>query len=130
MFRGFAKKTNSKNPSLLWKWVGGSRSHLEFCCGKSSQNCSKPVLIFWSSVQRAVCTLLQNVVNECSVHVSDRIQKKFGWGWVGGVSSIQVYFGFLDFLLTLVLVACGHSLPANDLRKPDLSNVPNLYIQL
>ena len=22
---------------------------------------------------------------------------KFGWGGVGGVSSIQVYFGFLDF---------------------------------
>ena len=21
-------------------------------------------------------------------------KKKFGWGWVGGVSSIQVYFGF------------------------------------
>ena len=41
-------------------------------------------------------------------------QKKFGWGvggwvggwvggfgWVGGVSSIQVYFGFLQFVLTL-----------------------------
>ena len=28
--RGFAKKTNSKNPRLLWKWVGGSRSHSEF----------------------------------------------------------------------------------------------------
>ena len=25
-------------------------------------------------------------------------QKKFGWGWVGGVSSIQVYFGFLEFV--------------------------------
>ena len=24
-------------------------------------------------------------------------QKKFEWGWVGGVSSIQVYFGFLEF---------------------------------
>ena len=26
-------------------------------------------------------------------------EKKFGWGWVGGVSSIQVYFGFLEFFL-------------------------------
>ena len=30
--RGFAKKKNSKNPRLLWKWVGGSRSHSEFLC--------------------------------------------------------------------------------------------------
>ena len=31
---------------------------------------------------------------ECSVHVSE----KFGWGWVGGVSSLQVvFFGFLEF---------------------------------
>ena len=28
-------------------------------------------------------------------------QKKFGWGWVGGESSIQVYFGFLESVLTL-----------------------------
>ena len=26
------------------------------------------------------------------------LKKKFGWGWVGGVSSIQVYFGFLEFV--------------------------------
>ena len=25
-------------------------------------------------------------------------QKKFGWGWVDGVSSIQVYFRFLKFV--------------------------------
>ena len=31
--RGFAKKNNSKNPRLLWKWVGGSRSHSEFFFG-------------------------------------------------------------------------------------------------
>ena len=24
-------------------------------------------------------------------------QKKFGWGWVGGVSSIQVFFVFWNF---------------------------------
>ena len=29
--RGFAKKFFPKNPSLLWKWVGGSRSHSDFC---------------------------------------------------------------------------------------------------
>ena len=28
VLRGFAKK---KNPILLWKWVGGSRFHSEFC---------------------------------------------------------------------------------------------------
>ena len=35
---------------------------------------------------------------ECSVHVSDGFpKKKFGWEWVGGVSSIRVLFGFLEF---------------------------------
>ena len=29
-FKGFAKNFFLKNPSLLWKWVGGSRSHSEF----------------------------------------------------------------------------------------------------
>ena len=24
--------------------------------------------------------------------------QKFGWGWVGGVRSIQVYFGFFEFV--------------------------------
>ena len=28
--RGCAKNFFSQNPRLLWKWVGGSRSHLEF----------------------------------------------------------------------------------------------------
>ena len=28
-------------------------------------------------------------------------QKKCEWGWVRGVSSIQVYFGCLEFVLTL-----------------------------
>ena len=28
--RGFAKKTISKNPRLLWKGMGGSRSHSNF----------------------------------------------------------------------------------------------------
>ena len=28
--KGICKEKNSKNQSLLWKWVGGSRSHSEF----------------------------------------------------------------------------------------------------
>ena len=31
--RGFAKKKNSQNPSLLWKWVGGSTSHSQILDG-------------------------------------------------------------------------------------------------
>ena len=35
---------------------------------------------------------------ECSVHVSDGFpQTKFGW-LVGGVSSIQVFLGFFEFV--------------------------------
>ena len=28
------RKKNCKNPRLLWKWVGGSRSHSDFFGGK------------------------------------------------------------------------------------------------
>ena len=42
------RKQIPKNPRLLWKWVGGSRSHSDFLFGKSSQNSPKPLLIFWS----------------------------------------------------------------------------------
>ena len=35
-----------------------------------------------------------------SISVMGFQQKKFGWG-MGGVSSIQVYFGFLELFLTL-----------------------------
>ena len=37
LLKGFAKKKNSKNPRLLWKWVGGSRFHSNFFF-KSFQN--------------------------------------------------------------------------------------------
>ena len=49
------RKNNSKTPRLLWKWVGGSRSHSEFFCGKSSQNSPKPVVILWSSIPCVFC---------------------------------------------------------------------------
>ena len=63
LLRGFPKNFFSKNPRLLWKWVGGSRSHSEFFFGKSSQNSLKPVLIFWSSIPCVFClyTLLKVV---------------------------------------------------------------------
>ena len=41
---------------------------------------------------------------ECSVHVSDQWVSKiksFDWWWVGGVSSIQVFFGNFWKFLTL-----------------------------
>ena len=50
----------------------------------------------------SVYTLLKVVgcydlsVLSMSVMVSKK--KKFGWGWVGGFSSIQILFGFLEFL--------------------------------
>ena len=33
LIKGFAKKKNSKNPRLIWKWVGGSRSDSDFFVG-------------------------------------------------------------------------------------------------
>ena len=32
-----------------------------------------------------------------SMSVMSLKKKKFGWGWVGGVSSIQFFWGFLEF---------------------------------
>ena len=39
---------------------------------------------------------------ECSVHVSDGFPKNkhlMGVRWVGGLSSIQFFFGFLEFFI-------------------------------
>ena len=78
-----------------------------FFCGKSPQNTSKPVLIFWSSIQCVFClyrptlyTLLK-VVNyydfEYFVFECLGFQKtSLHGGWVGGVSSIQVSFGLFE----------------------------------
>ena len=86
--KGLCKEKNSKNPRLLWKWVGGSRSHSEFfCVGKSSQNSPKPVLIFWSSIPcvgpiLSVYTLLKVVgYYDLSILTMSMMvcQKKFGW---------------------------------------------------
>ena len=72
--------------------MGGSRSLRIFLfLGKSSRNSPKPVLIFWSSIPCVFClyTLLKIVGYydfECSVHVSDGLQKKEVWiggGWAG-----------------------------------------------
>ena len=56
--KGLCKEKKSKNPRLLWKWVGGSRSLGIFCfVGNPSQNNPKPVglLIFWSSIPCVFC---------------------------------------------------------------------------
>ena len=75
-----------------------------FFLGKSSQNSSKPVLIFWSSIRYVFClyTLLKVVgyydLSVLSMSVMGFQNKKSLYGgWVGGVSSIQVYFGCLNF---------------------------------
>ena len=53
ILRGCAKK----NPRILWKWVGGwvQVSFGIVFVGKSSQNISKPVQIFWNSIPHVFC---------------------------------------------------------------------------
>ena len=84
------QRKNSKNPRLLWKWVGGSRSLRIFCFEKSSQNSPKPALIYWSSIPCVFClyTLLKVVgYYDLSVLPMSVIcfKKKMwmGGGWVG-----------------------------------------------
>ena len=68
---------------------------------KSSQNSHKPVLIFSSSIPCIFCMYIAKVVGYYDLSVLSMsvmgLKKKFGWGWVGGVSSIQVFFGYLEF---------------------------------
>ena len=67
------------------------------------------ILIFWRSIPCVFCWnihLLKAVtyygLSVLSMLVMGFQEKQFGWGWVGGwvggVSCIQVYFGFLDFV--------------------------------
>ena len=48
-FRDCVKKNSLKNSRLLWKWVGGSRSHSEFFL-ENHHKIALNQLIFWSSV--------------------------------------------------------------------------------
>ena len=81
--------------------MGRSRSHSDFF-GKSSQNSPKPVqsVLIFCSMAYTMCILsvhtLLKVVGYYDLSVLSMLvmgfQKKFGWGWVGGVSSIRVFF--------------------------------------
>ena len=78
-----------------------------FLCGKSSQNSPKLVLVFLSSIPCVCCLYIAKsgwlLWFECSVHVSDGLQKKSldGGGWVGFtvggfLRPIQFVFVFLE----------------------------------
>ena len=89
--------------------VGGcSKSHSEFFFGKSSQNTSKPVQIFWSSMPYVFCLYIHcyKVVSYydlsvLSMSVMGFQKKSLDGGWVGGVSSIQFFFLIFGIFLTL-----------------------------
>ena len=83
-------------------WVGRGLTRIFFFFGKSSQNSSKPVLIFWSSIQCHVqCVLCLYIVKscskllgfECSVHVSDGF-KKIGCGGALYPILFWIFFNF------------------------------------
>ena len=102
--RGFAKKKNSKNPRLLWKWVVGPGLTRNFLCvGKSSKNSPKPVLIFLSSIP-CVYMLLKCVgyydLSVLSMSVIGLQKKKFGWR-VGGWGELSNFFWMFGNFLTL-----------------------------
>ena len=64
----------------------------------SPQNSPKPVLLFWSMCILSAHTLLKVVdyydLSVLSMSVMG-FQKSLDGGWVGGVSSIQVFFWIL-----------------------------------
>ena len=92
VIRGCAKKKNSRNPTLLG-WVGLTRNFV--CFGKSSQNTSKSVHIFWSSIPYVFTLLKCDSYYDLSVLSMSVMgfQKKFGWG-VGGWRELYPSFFF------------------------------------
>ena len=69
-----------------------------FFVGKSSQNSSKPVLIFCVFCLYIHCYMLLVIMIRVSFHVNNGFpKKKFGWGGVSGVSSVQVFKVFFEF---------------------------------
>ena len=97
--RGFAKNFFFQKSEITMEvggWVQVSRI---FLCGKLSQNSPEPVLIFGVVYHvYSVCTLLKVVgyydLSDLSMSVMGFQKKVWMVGWVGGVSSIQVVFGF------------------------------------
>ena len=66
-------------------WVGTGLTRYFCCCGKSSQNCPKPVVIFWSSIPCVFCmyTLLK-VVGYYDLSVQSMSVMGFQKNWMGG----------------------------------------------
>ena len=77
--------------------MGGSRSHSDFFFGKSSQNSSKPVLIFWSCIPHVVVSYYDFSV--LSMSVMGFQKKSLDGGWVGGWGEVypSFFLGFLEF---------------------------------
>ena len=83
--------------------MGGSRSHFEFFFGKSFQNVGTCLELFWYTMCIMFVYALLKVVSYYDLSVLSmsvmgfRKEKSLDGGWVGWVSSIQVYFGFWEF---------------------------------
>ena len=99
-------RKNSKNLTFLWKWVSESRSHSEFfLVGKSSQNSSKPVLIFWNSIPCVFCLYIYTLLivvdyddlSVPSVSLMGFQKKKFGRGVGGWGELCKCFFDFFNF---------------------------------
>ena len=98
--------------------MGGSRSHSEFFFGKSSQNSSKPVLIFWSSIPYVFCLyILLKVVSHYDLSVLSMsvigFPKKV-WMEVGGWGELypSLFLKFYNFAKPLGFCHCLKYVPA------------------
>ena len=102
--KGLFNEKNSKNPRLLRKWVGESRSHSDLFL----ENRLKIALnqYWYFGVVYHVYYVCIYIVKscwllwfECSVHVSDGFPKKtFGWGVGGLVELYSIFFDVWNFL--------------------------------
>ena len=96
--KGLCKAILSEFTREQGGWVKVSLGN-NFLCGKSSQNSPKPVLICWSTIPCEFCLYTHCVsyydLSVLSMSVMGFKKKKFGWGKVGGVRSIQFLLDFL-----------------------------------
>ena len=96
------RRKNSKNPRLLWKWVGGSSSHSEFFFLQNHLKIALNQYWYFGVVYHVYSVSIYIAKScwllwfECSVHVSDGCPtKKFEWAVGGWGELYPIFLGFL-----------------------------------
>ena len=137
---GFCKEKNPNIREYYGSGCVGPGLTQNFFRGKSSQNSPKPVVICWSSIPCVFYLYICIAKSfwllwfECSVHMSVMGFHKKTVGWrMGGVSSIQFFWDFLNFVnfgKPLSLITCHLRLASKYTPVVILALRPNGFIHV